>query len=66
MAKNRYDMDEEYNQKADLKCLKSLGKYIKPHRKILVRFYVFAQSLQAFQVGFLVIFFVHIVSVFSH
>lgn len=36
MAKNRYDMDEEYNQKADLKCLKSLGKYIKPHTKILV------------------------------
>jgi len=36
MAKNRYDMDEEYNQKADLKCLKALGKYIKPHIKILV------------------------------
>ena len=29
-------MDEEYNQKADLKSLTALGKYIKPHRKILV------------------------------
>ncbi len=36
MAKNRYDMDEEYNQKADLKSLTALGKYIKPHWKILV------------------------------
>jgi len=36
MAKNRYDMDEEYNQKADLKSLKALGVYIKPHIKILI------------------------------
>lgn len=29
-------MDEEYNQKADLKSLKALVKYIKPHSKILI------------------------------
>ncbi len=36
MAKNRYDVDEEFNQKGDLKALKNLGKYLKPHIKTFI------------------------------
>ena len=36
MAKNRYDMDEEYSRKADFKSLKNLGKYLKPHISTII------------------------------
>ena len=36
MARNRYDIDESYEETYDFGQLKRLGKYVKPHAKSMV------------------------------